>query len=90
MGIKVNWKNDARRNKRLFFNDLAINDSFKLTTGNAVYIKVAPGTRNVGIGGGHQALMLEVATGKLFGPSASEVEPVEIEVNVGVNKPHIY
>lgn len=73
----------------LYFRDLQVNEAFKLTTGNAVYVKVS---RRAGSHGSRydEYHMLELATGRLFDPSGSPVERVDVTVNVGLKKPQIY
>lgn len=83
---KVIWKNEAV--KTLKFDDLKLNDSFKICTKKskgAVYTKVRTPSYK-----GHEFYMLEVATGKLFEPTVSTVEKVEVTVNVEALKPEIY
>lgn len=73
----------------LYFRDLQLNEAFKLTTGNVVYVKVS---KRAGSHGNRYEdyHMLELATGKLFDPSNSPVERVDVTVSVGLKKPAIY
>ncbi len=81
----------AAKKPALHFGDLDVNDTFKLTTGEAVYVKVS---RRVGstrsFDRHNEEYMLELATGRLFGPSSSPVARVGVTVNVDVPKPSLY
>ncbi len=83
--MKVAWKNNkSNLVKRLYFSDLNLGDTFRNKHGRgAVYAKVqVPHT-------GDQ-FMFEFETGKLFAPTTSELELVDVSVNVEADKPVIY
>lgn len=87
--MKINWKNQPPKPRHLYYDDLKLNDAFRLTTGQAIYIKVAispklSGTK-VQVNG-----MLELATGQVFHPSESPVELISVEINIDSAKPNIY
>lgn len=86
--VKINWKHKLLPQVQ-YYSDLSLNEAFRLTTGQAIYIKVlvspkVAGNRNEEYG------MLEIATGKVFPPSNSPVELVNVEVNVDSVKPPLY
>lgn len=73
-----------------YFGDLSTNDSFVIkskASKGAVYRKVAlfhPGSSLV------SEYMMEEETGKLFSPTLSMVEKVEVSVEISKAKPEIY
>ena len=82
MPAKVNFVGYRPVVKTLYFNDLVMNDGFKIRNGEAVYVKtVSPSGKDY---------MLEIATGRLWHPTRSEVVKVDIEINVNVPRPSIY
>lgn len=93
--MKINWQN--QKESVNFFENLDVNTGFKVVSPHArgaVYIKVAKGDSDTKIYSsrhGHmECMMYEVATGKLFPPTSSPVEIVEIETNIHQKKPGIY
>ena len=86
--MKINWKNKVYQ-QVLYYNDLKLNEAFRLTTGQAIYIKVLVSPR---VAGNHNEEygMLEIATGMIFAPSKSPVELIHVEINVDLEKPSIY
>lgn len=82
--MKVNWNQSKVGQDR--FDDLGLNESFRIASPQsrgAVYVKVIDNrTGDYG--------MLELATGKVFDPTTSPVEPVNVEVNVSAPRPNIY
>ncbi len=85
--VKVKWANSQPK-RNLYFTHLNANDAFRIKGHSAVYIKVIGGRS--GVLASFDGAMMEVATGKLFAPTSSEIEPVDVEINIGVAKPHIY
>jgi hypothetical protein len=83
---QIHWKGQYSP-QPLTFGDLSANDAFKIRGHNAVYLKVVSG-RNSGLA--NTGGMLEIATGKIFGPTSSEVERVNVEIHVGTTRPSIY
>lgn len=80
--MKVNWRDVPDSSTRLYFRDLLVQETFRNKHGRgAVYMKVALKD---------DLYMLELATGKLFEPTSSELERVECELKINVNKPSIY
>ena len=80
--MRVNWNSGKNGSCALHFSDLMLNDSFRIVDGRgAVYVKVQHRDGTFG--------MLELATGKIFAPTLSEVELVEVEVNIKTVKPAI-
>ena len=90
--MKVNWSKPGKPVGSRF-KDLAANQAFRNKAGyGAVYVKVLPagGIEVVDSNGNDvDGLMFEVATGKLYPPTAALVELVDVEVNVGTNKPNL-
>lgn len=85
----VNWKAAAVNVPTYYFDDLDDNASFKIRSGRsrgAVYRKVV----YKDFSGVEHYYMMEEATGKLFEPTASQVEEVFVTVEIGLNKPNIY
>ena len=92
MSVKVNWENKTVRN--LYFSDLQVNQCFRNINGRgAVYRKVML-NNDITVRDKYLAsnvyLMMEEATGRLFMPTTSQVEVVQVEVTVKAPKPHIY
>lgn len=87
--MNIIWDAPRAVKKGLKFADLDLNSTFKLVSGEAVYVKVEEGHRNGSFNRKNQ-FMLELVSGRLFQPSSSDVELVEVTVNVGVSKPQIY
>lgn len=86
MSVKVNWEKQPGRN--LFFSDLHVNQCFRNVNGRgAVYRKIIT---NSDVFGQLKHLMMEEATGRVFNPTTSQVELVEVEVTVKASKPYIY
>ncbi len=81
--MKVNWNHRVAKTKTLHFANLDINDAFKIVGAKAVYIKVKENY-------GQNEWMMELATGRLFAPTLSPVDLVNVEVNIGIPKPSIY
>lgn len=94
-GVKINW-DDSKKNSGLAFRNLNTNDAFRIQGSKAVYIKVVPGCRALTIELAHNqrgngdGAMLEVATGKIFPPTSSLVELVDVSVDIKAKKPDIY
>jgi hypothetical protein len=80
----VNFVKKNVPQKNLTFEDLLLNDNFKILGGRgAVYRKVRhKGTEDY--------FMLEEATGKLFHTTSSPVEKVSVDVVVNSEKPNLY
>lgn len=93
--IKVNWDNQPKTNNLLFY-QLNPNDAFRIVGARAVYIKVVAGRgMNVSASGPKtnglpDGGMLEIATGKVFAPTTSYVELVDVSVDIKAKKPDIY
>jgi hypothetical protein len=86
----INWKNPAR-NLYFSYHDLKVNDTFRIVGGRgAVYTKVSVshGVSTHDIRGCE--FMMEVATGLLFEPTSSNVELVQVDVQIASPKPYIY
>lgn len=86
----INWKNPVP-SRNLYFSDLKVNDTFRIIGGRgAVYTKVAVshGVSTYDIRG--REFMMEVATGLLFEPTSSNVELVQVDVQIASPKPYIY
>ena len=82
--MKVFWKGQVQPTLKPYFEQLAENQSFRLTTGKgAVYTKVR-------LNGTNKYYMLELATGILFEASLSPVELVDVNVVIETQKPSIY
>ncbi len=77
---KVNFVPKARV---LYFDDLALNDGFRIVGRDAIYRKIQSGRHGA-------ESMFEEATGKYWPQTTSPVERVDIEVNIKVAKPRIY
>jgi len=87
---KINWNTSKKTD--LFFEDLDVGDTFRLANGAAVYMKVSSGRglyftvsneyENEG--------MLELATGKVFAASESEVVLIDVDITINAEKPEIY
>jgi hypothetical protein len=89
--MKTHWKNQKTVKYPLYFSDLSLKDSFRIKGGrNAVYTKVIAGTNDVIPGHYSQEVMFEIETGKLFKPTLSEVELVDVEVTIGTELPDLY
>lgn len=76
----------GKKSGRLYFRDLDVNESFRNATSlsqGAVYTKVECDKTAT-------QYMLEVATGKLYPPTHSQVERVEVEANVHSYDPGLY
>lgn len=83
--MKVTWTNQPTTSK-LFFTDLKLNDTFKIKSTKArgaVYTKCQ-------LQGDSAFWMLELGTGKLFHPTPSEVQLVDVEVVISDVKPQLY
>ena len=63
---------------------------FKLTTGEAIYLKVELSEKVNGTNYKKTYGMLELATSKVFPISLSAVEVIDIQINVQAPKPSIY
>jgi hypothetical protein len=85
--VKINWKKPFNKTDRLFFSDIAVNQGFKIYNCEAIYIKIEA---NPGLHLECPYCMYEVATGKFFKPTISEVLPVDIEISIAISKPSIY
>lgn len=83
--LNINWKSNNHSKNCLYFSDLELNQPFRnagpLSQG-VVYIKVENKS-------GEQ-FMYEVYTGRLWPPTAAEVEKINVEVNIPVEKPRNY
>lgn len=82
----VNFQNVLGNRVVLYFDDLDLNDSFRVNSKRsrgAVYRKVL-------VKDAHDYMMLEEATGKIFDPTSSPVEPVKVTVTIDAVKPSIY
>lgn len=90
--MKINWKSNK---KTLDFTDLKVNESFRIVSPyskGAVYTKVDIGAfgldsikKTYGIFG-----QLEIMTGKVFPPTTSEVELVEVNAVIEQDMPNLY
>lgn len=92
----VSWANQPVR-KTLHFVDLLPNEAFRIKSyrsKGAVYIKVVPGHDDLVLEGKwgetHSGVMYELATGKLYPPTSSTVELVDVDIEVHQDKPDIY
>jgi hypothetical protein len=82
--MNVNWKDSVATARNLTFDDLNLNESFRNVNGRgAVYVKVQ-------VHNSDDEYMMELATGKLFNPTVSPVERVNVDVNVNASKPRFY
>lgn len=82
----VQFQNRLPQVGQLFFDDLDLNDSFRVNSKRsrgAVYRKVL-------VKDDHDYMMLEEATGKIFDPTSSPVELVKVTVTIDAVKPSIY
>ena len=82
---KVTWESNQQTGK-LYFSNLAVGDCFKIDTRaskGAVYRKVLSECDG-------EEYQEEIATGKLFYPTASPVIKVDVEIVVSAPKPAIY
>lgn len=87
--MKINWKNKPA--KTVIFSSLDVGETFKNTQGHgAVYMKVKVNSDVVRGGYVDSFGMLELATGKVFKPTSSPLELVDVEMTVDVPKPTIY
>lgn len=81
--MKINWK--SKPAKTIVFSSLGVGDTFRNTHGHgAVYMKVQL------CGDYDDYGMLELATGKVFKPTSSPLELVDVEMTVDTTKPSIY
>lgn len=83
--MKVTWTNQTNT-KKSFFTDLKVNDTFKIKSSKskgAVYVKCEFQNRN-------DFWMMELGTGKIFSPTPSEVQLVDVEVVISDVKPQLY
>lgn len=81
--VKVNWLKE-KKVPALLFEDLRLNTPFRNTSPDskgAVYIKVSDATAS---------FMYEVQTGRLWPPTKSPVEIVDLTININLEKPQIY
>lgn len=90
--MKINWgkKNPALK---LVFDDLDVGQSFRLVSGDAIYCKVEAGRSMDFFDSNGEALeygMMEWASGKVWPPSQTPVELVEVVVNIEILKPELY
>lgn len=74
---KISWKKTVG----LYFTDIELGQCFRIKSREAVYMKVQFG---------HRELKLELATGKIFEPTASEIELIPVEICIDTTKPSIY
>ena len=96
--VNVQWQDDPQT---LYFNELELNDAFRIVGCEAVYIKVHDGnTKTVGILDTPRVkrrgepippyydnvFMYEIASGLLFHPTNSSVEMVEVTIKVKSKK----
>ena len=82
--MRLSWGLKKPVVQRLYFADLALNETFRNVNGRgAIYAKVEENHTN-------KTFMYELATGKLFIPTSSPVERVDVDVQVSTNKPSIY
>lgn len=87
MSTKITWKNQQLP-VNLYFKDVPVGTSFRNKFGRgAVYQKVV---LEKSVSGREIEAMLELATGRVFPATASQIEEVQVEVQVGVVKPNIY
>jgi len=87
--MKINWKNTP--SKTVTFSTLNVGDTFKNTHGHgAVYMKVKVNSDVVRGGYTESFGMLELQTGKVFKPTSSPLELVDVEITVDTVKPSIY
>jgi len=81
--MKVNW-NQSTSVGNLYYRDLALGDTFRNKRGQgAVYSKVQNHRTK-------EEFMLELASGLLFAPTLTEVERINVDVNVEASKPKLY
>jgi hypothetical protein len=69
--------------KKLYFEDLRLNESFRIKNCEAVYVKVQ-------VGNDDDYYSYEIQRGKLWVPTKSEVERVPVKVEIDAEKPELY
>jgi hypothetical protein len=90
--INIQWQNKKIQDFPLYFDDLELNEAFKINTGKAVYIKVGL-NKKLYIKSSSKIdteCMYEIATGKLYPPTNSPVVQIGLEMIVNIPKPSIY
>ena len=76
--VKINWNSNNHYPARLYFEDLTVNESFKIVGCHAVYVKVS----RKNLSNYTEYFMCELATGRLFGSTKSPCERVNVVVNI--------
>lgn len=88
--MNINWKQQPRLN----FANLALNEAFRIIGAQAIYVKVDTTIflkeefQRDYVGG--KFAMYELATGRLFKPTPSDIEPIQVDISVSVPSPPIY
>lgn len=88
MTTKITWAKPT--NKVLYFKDIPVNSHFVIATSGsrgAVYRKVEDHSEHCA---GNKYLQMEEYTGKLFEPTYSPVQLVEVDIDIKAKKPSIY
>ena len=89
--MKINWKNDDPYTElctKTYFEDLNVNETFRIVNCEAVYIKIHKSHKaNVNP---NMEYMYEIATGNFFLPTASPVERVDVTISIDMPKPNLY
>lgn len=83
--MEITWEDTKPVSKVLHFDDLPLNATFRNTSRlsqGAVYAKVATQYDD--------NYMMEIQTGRLFPPTASPVEIVNVNVKIPLPKPSLY
>ena len=88
--MKTLWKNSGKTASVLYFDDVKINETFRIKGGQgAVYNKclIKGSSRRHFAGQKDEYGMYELATGIIYCPTPSQVELVKATTTIDVNKP---
>ena len=83
----VEWEANDIAPARIYFEDLDLQEGFRIKGRDAIYIKVEI---NSLLKSDDTEAMMEVATGKVFKATKSTVERVAVKFKVAAPKPKIY